>query len=150
MGAFFMGGGDLTMGVNIYDLDNEYGARIITDESTPALQVSNVGTGVSLSVVSTPTTGAIFEGGSSLAAAAQFGHGAVASATIATMRIGFGGSVASGAVFEFTPNRGLVSVTSVVLTTVSNFKAAVRVKYGDQYGWIPIIADAGLVGTGVY
>lgn len=154
------------MPYNIYNLVNENsGGDIITYDAGPALSVSNIGTGVTLALLSSPTTAINVTGapagGNTIAPLARFissasagnalliGRGVAASPTVPMMVFGHV-SAASAPVMEFIPGGGWVSITSVVLTTVSNFNGAIRIKVGTGYHWIPTLLDAGLVGAGAF
>ena len=68
--------------------------------------------------------------------------------SVGTLRIS-GNSLASGAVLEFY-EKGFVSITSVVLTTVANTDYAIRVQVGLETRWIPLFKDAALFGTATF
>lgn len=154
------------MPYNIYNLTNENtGGQVITYDAGPALEVTNLGTGISLSLISGPTTSlnvvSAPVGGNTIAPAVRFMSGASAGNAVLIGRTVAGSptvpliflghlSAASAPVFEFVAGGGFVSVTSIVLTTVANFAGGVRIKVGDLFYWIPVIRDAGLVGTGAF
>jgi len=156
------------MPYNIYNLTEEdRGAEIITADAPPALTITNLSTaGVGLQLISGASTQLLVRGatpaslntgvaqvliqsGSTVGSALEIGRTVAGSPTVALMRFGTL-SAASAPYFEFSPGGGYVSVTSIVLTTVANFIGAVRVKVGSSYGWLPVIADAGLVGAGAF
>lgn len=111
----------------IYDLDNEYGGRIISDSdsTTAALEVSSgVATTPSL-LISRKVTG---------------------NASVAPLRIA-GGSAASAAVLGF---RSAISVTSILVTSAAHFDYAVPVEVNGEARYIPLIKAGGLVGAAVH
>lgn len=109
----------------IYDLDNEYGGRIIGDggEDTAVFQVETASNSIpALSVA------------------------AAGNATEAAFQIA-GVSAASGAVMGF--GGGFISLTSVVLTTVANTDYALPVEVNGVPRYIPLFKAAALVGAAV-
>lgn len=157
----------------IYDLDNEYGGQILSDAGSPgpALQVnSNAAGQPALAILSTASAAAIqvkaisgqagiladsvstsvpagnFRSNTTTGQALTISRTVASSPTVAPLVI-TNASAASAPVVEF---GSFVSITSVVLTSVANFDRAVRVKVGDTYRWIPLLLDAGLVGTGAF
>lgn len=98
---------------------------------------------------STTNPAARIRSASAAGQALTVGRTVAASPTVAVMNFAHV-SAASAPIFEFAAGGGFVSVTSVVLTTVANIKGAVRVKVGNVYYWIPLVLDAGLVGTGAF
>lgn len=113
----------------IYDLDNEYGARIIGDGGE-----SSVGT---LQVRS----------GAAATPALYISRAAAGSPTIAPLRIA-GTSAASAALIGF--GGGFISLTSVILTTAAHFDYAVPVEVGNVQRYIPLVAAGGLVGGAAF
>lgn len=157
----------------IYDLDNEYGGVILSDTGSPgpALRVdSNTAAQPALAVLSTasgiPVQITAISGGAGIDVdskatdfpAADFksnvttgqalvvGRTVASSPTVAPMIINHS-SAASAPVIEF---GSFVSVTSVVLTSVANVDYVVRVKVGDTYRSIPLIKDAGVIGSAAF
>ena len=127
---------------NLLNLDAEAGADFRGDDAEPALTLSNSSTGPGLRVLGivATSTASIDE--------ARIGTIEGGNLSIAPVRI-----VSSGASFPAlsVETGGFASITSVVLTTVANTDFAIRVKVGvgtaDQFRWIPLFKDAGLVGT---
>lgn len=139
---------------DLVNLNAESGRNIIGDDSTPTLTLENTssgnalqlqnagGTGVALSIVSTPTTALFanvvgtaghFRSNASLQPAVIADQGVISSPTVAVVRLTQ--SAASGAFFEL---RGfLASIASATSIT-----RGIRVKFGDSYGWIPIYESA--------
>jgi len=107
--------------VNLYA---ESDRGIISDDTGSALNLENTSTGSGLAV---KNTGA----GVGVAVTAQVA--ATAAPTIAV--ISSTNSVASGAHFEF---KGFLASAA----SMGSITRGVRVKYGDNYGWIPVYADA--------
>lgn len=146
---------------SLFDYANDSGATLILDstKTTPNLTLANFGTGTGLTVQSvasgigvdvltTANSAARFQSAATTAVILQVGRTVPSSPTVASMKF-TNASAASAPAFEFTTG-SFVSVTSVVLTTAANIKGAVRVKVGDVYYWIPLVLDAGLVGTGAF
>lgn len=65
--------------------------------------------------------------------------------SVGVLRIS-GNSTASQAVLEFY-EKGFVSITSVVLTTVANTDYAIRVQVGTETRYIVLFKDAGIIGA---
>ena len=150
----------------LYNLDSESGGNVIgpSGSGTAVLTLSHFGTGQVLNIVSAATTAvdatvlttsantiapvARFRSAASLGVALFLGKTVASSPTVPLVFFG-ALSAASAPVLEF-DRSSFVSVTSIVLTTVANSVAAVRVKYGSSYGWIPIWADAAIIGAGAF
>ena len=109
----------------IYDLDNEYGGKIISDDASP---------GPALEVVS----------GEDTQTALKASHNVVGSMTVAPVQISVP-SRASGAVVQVT--NGFVSVTSIILTSVANVDYVIPVQVGLETRYIPVWKAAGVIGA---
>lgn len=112
----------------IYDLDNEYGARIIGDggeSTTGTFQVTSGAAG----------TPALF--------VARSANG---TASIAPVRIS-AQSNASAAMLGF---NAAISLTSIVLTTVANTDYAIPVEINGEARYIPVFKAAALIGAAAY
>lgn len=95
---------------DLINLYSESGRNIIGDDTTPALTLENSSTGNAF-LAKTGSSG---------------------SATVASVKVS--ASVASAPAFEFAGSV-VVSTASVSGATLN---AAVRVKFGNVYGWIPV------------
>lgn len=126
--CFFPKGGEFKNMPMIYDLDNEYGGRIISDSDSaaPALQVNSNAAGQSaLAITSTASAapllvrtvtindsvGSRFQGAATAAVGLTVGRTQVGSTTIAPLRVQHP-STASAAVLGF--GGGFISVTSIL------------------------------------
>ena len=142
---------------NLVNIWGESGADIIGDDAQPTLALSNTSTGPGLRVfglVGTSTASidllyvpTIQSGNASLSALAVR-KTIPGNMSVGTLRIS-GNSLASGAVLEFY-EKGFVSITSTVLTTVANTDYAIRVQVGLETRWIPLFKDAALFGTATF
>jgi hypothetical protein len=102
------------------NLDAASGRNIIEDGSTPALELSNAGTGEGLKVSSVADIAAEFTGSGV--------------ATIAVIKLT--NSLASSPVMEFgSVDKSVVSTASGCATLAYG----IRVKVGNTYGWIPVL-----------
>ena len=137
---------------NTVNLQAETGANMIGDDSVATLTLENQssgqslkiqsagGTGVGLSIVSTATTGlhvasaqsgAIIQGGNTYVPL-TLQHASLGAVTVAPLKIVASG--VSAAVLEITGN-AFISTTSGGQVT-----AALRVKHGDSYYYLPLMA----------
>ena len=144
---------------NLVNLDAEVNADLIGDDAQPALRLQVIGsTGPGLrsyGLVNTSTAsidvlnlaGQIIETNSATTGV-LVRNGAVGNMSIGVLRVQ-GNSVASGAVLEFT-QKGFVSITSVILTTVANTDYAIRVQVGLETRWIPLFKDAAIFGAAAF
>lgn len=144
---------------NIRNIDAETGANYIGDDAQPTLTMANSSTGPGLSVgrlhtssgasIDVLTTGSILNTANatllSIATEAvplTLGRGTVvASPTVAVLALNIG-SGASAPIFELQA-QSFVSCTTIKFTTAAaEGTGAIRVKYGDNYGWIPVMTSA--------
>lgn len=129
---------------NLVNIHAEQDANIIGDDAQPTLALSNSSTGHGLQVdnlyVSNSARSSIIT-----APALTIRRTLPGNISIGTLRIS-GNSTASGAVLDFV-EKGFVSITSVVLTTVSNTDYAIRVQVGTETRWIPCFKDAAIIGA---
>jgi len=109
---------------DIVNIFAEADRNIVGDDSSPTLTLENTSTGKGLKVIgistSNPTAEILVKSG--------------AAPTISALRLG--ASEASGSAFSF--------VGSCIISTASGgatLMAAVRVKYGDKYGWMRIFEN---------
>jgi len=142
----------------IYDLDNEYGARIIGDgeEETAALEINSLAK-PAIAIYSTASAapldvmsltagnsfGARFRSAVTTSRAVVIGRTVASSTTVAPLLF-TNPSAASAAIFEVAA--GFISCTSVVLTTVANFDYVVPISLNGNIRYIPTLAAAGIVG----
>lgn len=142
---------------NQVNLWAEVGANLIADDAEPALTLSNTGSGPGLRTLGlvAQSTASIdlaylptIQGGTTGTAALTVRKTVPGSISVGTLRIS-GGSTPSGAVLEFY-EKGFVSITSVVLTTVANSDYAIRVQVGAETRWIPVFKDAAIVGAAAF
>ena len=133
------------------NLDAETGANIIDDDAQPTLTITNTSTGPGLSVDDVVITSAATINAVNLIGAGKSVNTAtegipftinrsttVASPTVALLTLGIG-SGASAPVFELS-EQAFVSCTTIQFTTVAVAgTGAIRVKYGNNYGWIPVM-----------
>lgn len=113
----------------IYDLSNEYGARIIGDggeDTNGVLQVSTAGAAIPALDVKRTAAG---------------------SQTIGLLRIE-GSSLASGALMEF--KGGFVSVTSILLSSAAHVDYVIPIQVGLETRYIPVWKGTGLVGGAAF
>ena len=136
---------------NVINLDAESGANYIGDDAQPSLTITNTSTGAGVStdkllvtsgatiVSATPIT---LNGTASASPVLDLNRKLVVSSpTVALLRLGIG-SGASAPVFELA-EQAFVSATTILFTTAAVAgTGGVRVKIGDNYGWIPIMKDA--------
>lgn len=117
---------------NLVNINAEAGADIIGDDAEPTLTLVNTSTGNALRARSLATTGV----------SADFNRGTVVSSpTVAVVSLGIGSGVSSP-VLELR-EQAFVSATTILFTTAATAgTGALRVKIGDNYGWIPILKDA--------
>lgn len=92
--------------------------------------------------------GLYHDGSSATAPALTVNRTVVGNMSIGVLKI-VGSSIASGAVLEFS-QKGFASITSVVLTTVSNTDYAIRVQVGTETRWIPLFKDAAIIGAAAF
>jgi len=129
---------------DLMNLDAETGRNIISDDSTPTLELQNTSTG--------PTHqggGAVFMSTVSISALVmESDQTYAANATAAPFTIS-GVSYASGAVIRLINNSSFVSVTTVNIgAAAANTCGAIRVVTPvGTFGWIPVLADAAVTGT---
>jgi len=112
--------------MNLVNVNAETGADIVGDDSQPALTLKNTSTGPGLWAqgVAITSTASIDRINSPRIDSSTAGAGVLVTRTVVgSMSVGVlrvqGNSVASGAMIEFS-NKGFISITSVVLTTVAN------------------------------
>lgn len=106
---------------NLLNLNAESGADYVSDDTT--------GPGVS------------FKSSATEGVAIEFARTVAGSATVAVARLNTN-STASAPIFELT-NQSFVSATTILFTTAASAgSGAIRVKYGDNYGWIPVLRDS--------
>ncbi len=106
---------------NLLNLTAETGADYVGDDASNLPQVS-------------------FKSAATEGLAANFGKTVTSSATVAVVSLSIG-STASAPVFEL-QNQGFVSATTIAfITGATAGTGALRVKYGNNYGWIPILPD---------
>lgn len=108
---------------DIMNLNAESGRNIVGDDATPVLELENSSTGSALKVLADPTVNPVFN---------VVNRSTGQAATVALIKIS--ASVASAPAFEFA---GSVVVSTASLSGAT-LNAAVRVKFGDVYGWLPI------------
>ena len=104
---------------NLPNLEAEVGADYISDDAAP---------------------GVAFKSSATEGLAVEFAKTVVGSPTVATVRLNLN-STASGPVFELT-NQAFVSATTILFSTGATAGVGgIRVKYGNNYGWIPILPE---------
>ena len=138
---------------NLVNLNAEIGADFIADDAQPALALKNTGSGPGLrtfGVVTTSTASIDKANVPQIDTSSATGGLLVTRTVVGNMSIGVlrlqGNSVASGAMLEFS-NKGFISITSVVLTTVANTDYAIPVQVGLETRYLPVFKAAGLVGA---
>jgi hypothetical protein len=104
----------------LLNLWSEDGANIIDDDTTAVLTLENTSTGAALLATNTAGTGP------ALVAQSLIGTATVAPLVVQT-------STVSGAAIEFR-GKAIVSATSG-----GSILGAFRVKFGDRYGWVPVM-----------
>lgn len=109
--------------VDLINLNAESGRNIIGDDSSPTLTLENSSTGNALSLKS----------GATEAVALQIANTVISSPTVAVVKLTTSG--ASAPFFEFAGF--LASIASATSIT-----RGIRVKFGDNYGWIPVFTSA--------
>lgn len=147
----------------IYDLDNEYGARIITDSGTgaPALEVENLAPGYpAVAIYSTVSASPLhvreitFGGGGALfQSAVTYSNALTVGRTIpgnsTTAPLAFANlSMASVPVIDFGNN--FVSVASICLAATATITKAVVVRAGSINYALPLVPLVLLNGAGAY
>lgn len=116
--------------VNILNLTAETGADFIGDDSGGAAGVPQVS----------------FKSSATVGLAANFGKIVVGSPTVAVVSFNLA-STASAPVFEL-QNQAFVSATTIAFTTGGTAGTGViGVKYGDNYGWIPVLPAGAVTGA---
>jgi len=131
------------MAIDLLNLDAESGKNIISDDSGVALTLENTGSGEVLSLRGTggyllstyscPTTAASFKSAATEATPVVIEHAVVGSPTVAPLKIAASGASAPAFQIE---GGCIVSITSG-----ASFCAAIRIKRGDQYYWIPLVDE---------
>ena len=110
---------------NLPNFEAESGADFIGDDIGPALTIR-----------SSATEGIPVE----------FNRTVVSSPTVAVARLNTN-STASAPIFELT-NQAFVSATTILFTTGATAGVgALRVKYGDNYGWVPVLPSGSVTGA---
>jgi hypothetical protein len=110
---------------DLINLNAESGRNIISDDSTPTLELENSSSGQSLSLKGALTDQPILN---------LINRNTSGSATIAVAK--FACSTASAPAIEF--------AGSCIQSTASGsatLAAAIRIKFGDVYGFIPVLTD---------
>lgn len=128
-------------------------ADFIGDDAGPALRFKNTSTGpglyseglvavstASVDVVNTPRINSSVAAGGLLVTRTVVGN-----LSIGVLRVQ-GNSVASGAMIEFS-NKGFISITSTVLTTVANTDYAIPVQVGLETRYLPLFKAAAIIGA---
>jgi len=110
---------------DLVNLDTESGRNIISNDSTPTLELENESSGQSLSLKGGLTDNVVLN---------VIDRGASGSATIALAR--FNSSAASAPALEFAG-----SCIQSTASGAATLAAAIRVKFGDVYGFIPVLTD---------
>lgn len=118
---------------NLINIHAETGANMIGDDSTPTLTFENSSSGNAL-LVKTAGSGIGFAAQSGVTAvpAAVFDHSVISSATVAVMRLTTSG--ASAPFFEF---KGFLAS----IASAGSIVRGIRVKFGDEYGFLPVYAS---------
>ena len=138
--------GDTFTGIVNFTTLTSTGAASLANANIPTLTATNIATSGTASIITAnlPTvTGAVAG-----TAALTVRKTTPGNMSIGTLRIS-GSSAASQAVLEFY-EKGFVSITSTVLTTVANTDYAIRVQVGDQTRWIPLYKDAAIIGAAAF
>ena len=141
---------------NLVNLFAESGADLIGDDVNPTLTIKNIGGGPGLRVeglvlVSTASIDGLNLNSVSYGNATvpfSITRTVVGNQSIGVLRI-VGNSVAYGAMIEFT-NKGFISITSTVLTTVANTDYAIPVQVGLETRYIPLFKAAALIGGAAF
>ena len=137
---------------NLINLNAEAGANYIGDDVNASLTITNSSTGAGVQVDKLVATSSATVVAAELVGANRVVSTATATVPLVATRTVVGSSTvamlaldiastASGAVLELR-NQGFASCTTILFTTggVAG-TGAVRVKYGDNYGWIPVLPD---------
>ena len=112
---------------NLINLNAEVGADFIGDDAGNA-------------------AGVAFRSAATEGAAALFTKTVAGSPTVAVVQFSTN-STASAPILEL-QNQGFVSATTILFTTGATAGVgAVRVKYGNNYGWIPVLPDGSVTGA---
>ena len=97
------------------------------------------------------TSGASIQGLEAIGSAVNQAAGVFTRTVVGNMSVGIlkvvGNSTASGAMIEFS-NKGFISITSVVLTTVANTDYAIPVQVGLETRYMPLFKAAAIIGAG--
>ena len=142
---------------NLVNLRAEIGADMIGNDAQPTLALFNTGTGPGLRVfglvgTSTASIDLLYvptvESANASLSAVTVRKTIPGNMSIGTLRIS-GNSLASGAVLEFY-EKGFVSITSTVLTSVANTDYAIRIQVGLETRWIPLFKDAAIIGAATF
>ena len=142
---------------NLVNIWGESQADIIGDDAQPTLALSNTSTGPGLRVfglvgTSTASIDLLYvptvESANASLSAVTVRKTIPGNMSIGTLRIS-GNSLASGAVLEFY-EKGFVSITSTVLTSVANTDYAIRIQVGLETRWIPLFKDAAIIGAATF
>lgn len=112
---------------DLINLDTESGRNIISDDATPTLELENSSTGGSLKLKADGTVA-----GSEVLNVVN--RSTTQAATVALAK--FSASTASAPVFEFAGSAVESTASGSVTLTYG-----VRVKVGNDYGWIPVYRD---------
>jgi hypothetical protein len=112
--------------INLYA---ESDRNIIGDDSTPTLTLENSSTGKAIRVVNSGTGVAVQGEAAATSPVGDLYHTTPGAATVAVLRVT--ASTASAPFFEF---KGFLAS----IASASSLQYGVRVKIGDEYGWIPV------------
>lgn len=140
---------------NISNLNAEIGANYIGDDAQPAITLYNTSTGPGLRVMGFVATSTAsidiaylptIRSGATEGVPLSLSRDVVSSPTVAVIALNIG-STASAAVIELQA-QGFVSCTTILFTTGATAGVgAIRVKYGDNYGWIPVLPGGSVTAT---
>ena len=142
---------------NLVNLHAEIGADLIGNDAEPALTISNTGTGPGLRTLGlvTQSTASIdvayiptLQGGAAGSNPVTIQRTVPGSISVGVLRIS-GNSTASQAVLEFY-QKGFLSITSTVLTTVANSDYAIVVQVGLETRYLPLWKAAAIIGAAAY
>ena len=142
---------------NLVNLHAEIGADLIGNDAEPALAVFNTGTGPGLRVLGlvAQSTASIdlayiptLQGGAAGTSPLTVRRTVPGSISVGALRIS-GNSTASQAVLEFY-EKGFLSITSTVLTTVANTDYAIVVQVGLETRYLPLFKAAAIIGAAAY
>ena len=141
---------------NLQNWDGEAGADLIGDDAGPALTLSNSSTGPGLRVfglVGTSTASIDVANAPIIESSAAAGGVLIRRSVVGNQSIGVlriqGSSQASGAIIEIT-QKGFISITSTVLTTVANTDYAIAVQVGLETRYMPLFKAAALIGGAAF